>query len=183
LSTLACALIFLGRASTREQDRNWFLRLAAGAAESYLGARGRSPASPPSRTEAVASVTERATTALGGAPPKVAGAGWLERLCAELPRLRRRAAGTDDSAALEGLVTEAKLGNDMSDDFVRLLLRLGGPDDGGRLDLPGVGMGRPVMAETYVCRRSVCSRLEVREPSGPVPRCHLDSGDMIIRTW
>ncbi|WP_242422879.1 MULTISPECIES: toll/interleukin-1 receptor domain-containing protein [Frankia] len=40
LSLLACALTCLGRASTREEDRGWFLRLAANAAAAFLDQQG-----------------------------------------------------------------------------------------------------------------------------------------------
>ncbi|EIV93044.1 hypothetical protein FraQA3DRAFT_2720 [Frankia sp. QA3] len=40
LSVLACALTCLGRASTREEDRGWFLRLAANAAAVFLDQHG-----------------------------------------------------------------------------------------------------------------------------------------------
>lgn len=55
LSLAGCALLFLGRTSTRPQDHDWFLRLAARAAGAFMSLR---PPGPVSQTMAAPAVSE-----------------------------------------------------------------------------------------------------------------------------
>lgn len=86
LSLAGCSMLFLGRSSTRVEDHEWFLRLAARATAAFLAlntkavpastaalARGRAPGLPWRRVEHVPSAPR-----LPLGPPSTAGRLWLQ---------------------------------------------------------------------------------------------------------
>ncbi|WP_329173010.1 hypothetical protein [Streptomyces sp. NBC_01477] len=171
LSLLACALMFVGRTSIREEDRAWFLRLAARAAERFEL----------THPEAGRAATP---TAAGPEPDEAARrTAWIGRMCRDLPEITgavaravAQEAGEDAGGSLPGrfdaLRTAALGGLARDADYREFIRQIGGPDPDTRFGTEGAD-GRPVEDEAYVCPLSLCDRREGREPGGPVPVCRL----------
>ncbi|MHA6757967.1 hypothetical protein [Streptacidiphilus sp. PAMC 29251] len=169
LSYVACALMFVGRTSIRDEDRDWFIRLAARAAQKFADAR-------PDALRAVALAAPQDLPAGSGRT------GWIGRLCHDLPEVVEAAAteaAHDCPEALEeldGLRTAALGGLDRSLEYREFVRRIGGPDPDIRFGTEG-SEGRPVDRETYVCPLELCDRKDRRAPGGPLPTCHLPRTD------
>lgn len=168
LSLAGNALVFIGRRSTNAVARRWFLRLAGHALRESLP---RTPAAVPART------APAAHDPAASEPSRV----WIAQLCEYLPTLRRLAAEAGLAGELDALVTSAQLGEDREDGFAHLVRKLGGSDI-LRIDVPGLGQGRPLFGEFHGCDGGHCPRREPRIPSGPVPRCALRSAPMPLRS-
>jgi hypothetical protein len=179
LSVLACALMFVGRRSTPDGSRDWFLRLAGRAGARYLGT-----APPPGLSRA-------GTVHRLGGPPRVppmltapAGASrdWVARLCENVRALRPLAEHRGLGARLLTLVTAATAPGDPDPvagwdrQLDQLMWELG--VDSARVSIPGGAAGRPILAERYRCPLGRCPRTASRPPSGQVPRCHLGGTEM-----
>jgi hypothetical protein len=194
-SLLACALMFLGRASTRPADREWFLRLAARATALFALSEAPSAAA----TGATAATTmpgvhaltnsmmvgAAASTGSGPSSPDVPAndGGWIDALCRRLPQLRDAALVRGVSEQLESVIALARIGGDGHNAFVRLLRELGEGDQDVRVGVPGLGGGRALFAEYYVCPVPRCPRLELRKTAKGTPRCHLANTAMQLREW
>lgn len=138
LSLLAYALILTGRPSTRREDRDWFLRLAARAAQAHLfpdarqeGAAGRSVAVETSVTRSVVPTPPVGTTTGHSSVPAIRATGqpgpapapqpapgaspadqpdWRALLCVHLAELREAATGPSSEQRLAALITAAATG-------------------------------------------------------------------------
>ncbi|MDQ1041580.1 hypothetical protein QFZ75_008082 [Streptomyces sp. V3I8] len=170
LSLLACALMFVGRKSIREEDRKWFLRLAGRAAE---------------RFQQLNPAVSRDPAQTAPDPALAAGrTGWIGRMCRDLPevaavvsRASARDRSRENGAAtladqVEDLRTAALGGLDRAADYRDLTRHIGGPDDDTRFGTEGRD-GTPVTDEWYVCPMDLCDRRDGREPGEPLPVCHL----------
>lgn len=183
LSMLACSLILLGRKSTRERDRMWFLRLAARAAEKYLSDTVPNSTTPTSTsTSTTTPARHPATHTVESIVEQPAESDWIAHLCEHLPAIRRRAEPAGLSSRLDEILTAAKLGKDMSGQYAELVRKLGGPLTGLRTGVPGLGGGQAIMGEVYVCEKG-CPRRERREPGKPAPRCNVMAAHMPLRAW
>ncbi|MFC7760844.1 hypothetical protein ACFQY4_24580 [Catellatospora bangladeshensis] len=208
LSVLGNALIFVGRASTRDEDRGWFLRLAALAADAYLGRGAPSPprvtaSRLPVVTEPPPSVApppngrvpgepDPGQTSPGGFPFPPPGPGlrratsdWRARLCRNLAALRLAAQDPTSAARVDALVDAAAAGHAAADaawslelDGVMLELL---DEAGTRSALPGAPAGSPLLYERYACPGERCRRVEPRQPGGPLPTCALTGEAMRLR--
>ncbi|WJK33086.1 hypothetical protein [Solwaraspora sp. WMMA2065] len=158
LSIAGCAMLFLGRTSTPEPLKPWFLRLA-GKALAHYASMHRDHVASASQTRAAA--------------PHGADNDWIAWLCRDLPEFAdaAHAAGHDDDA--EGLKAAARSGLDRKDDYLSLVRKLGGPEPGDpRFGTKGAeGRSEP---ESFVCPLNLCPRRDQRAPGGPIPTCHLN---------
>ncbi|BCJ75421.1 hypothetical protein CS0771_49650 [Catellatospora sp. IY07-71] len=210
LSVLGNALIFVGRASTRDEDRDWFLRLAARAADAYLGRAA--PAPPVSPAPEVTAVPARASSVVAPAPDRLAGApaaepaatagevppvpvaagprrsipDWRSRLCRNLAALRTAAQDPASTARIDALAEAASAGHAGADaawsgELDRLMLELLHEEPGARSVLPGAPGGAPLLHERYACPGERCRRIEQRRPGGPLPTCAVTGQAMRLR--
>jgi hypothetical protein len=160
LSTSACAMLFLGRGSTREADKQWFLRLAARAAQRFA------------ETHPGAARASAASDAPGGTREVAArGGDWIGWLCREYPDVERAAGEQERAGEAERFRTDALGGLDCAEEFREFVRQLGGPDPDVRYGTPG-SEGKSE-AEQYLCPIGLCARSERRSPGGEVPVCHL----------
>ncbi|HZN76491.1 MAG TPA: hypothetical protein VFC00_33095 [Micromonosporaceae bacterium] len=155
LSFVGCAMLFLGRTSTPETAKLWFLRLAARAAakfeREYPNASRRQ-----ARTVTATNRTGKDTI------------GWL---CRHYPDLERRAGELGRAAEAEQLRTDALGGIERAEDLREFVRQMGGPQFDPRFGTPGSeGEFEP---DVHHCPLHLCRRLEQRAPGGPVPLCHL----------
>jgi hypothetical protein len=96
-------------------------------------------------------------------------------LCENLRDLRQVAGEYGHSAAVEGLVIAARVGDDIEVALREVFRRLGLPGTITRdlsAALPGLGTGRP-LGEVYGCPAALCPRAWVRAPGTAVPVCSL----------
>ncbi|MEV4121651.1 hypothetical protein [Micromonospora sp. NPDC049645] len=162
LSLAACALLFLGRSSTPEASKPFFLRLAARAVARYAEVE---PDAVPAR-DPVPTV---------GASPTGDQLGWIDWLCREWPQVRAAALARDRVAEAEAFRADALGKLDRADDFVEFVRELGGPEPDVRWGTRG-REGQPE-EEAYLCPIDLCPRRERRAPGGAVPVCHLTRDD------
>jgi hypothetical protein len=166
LSLAACALMYIGRTSTRDVDKHWFLRLAARALDRFA--------------EENAATVQRAVPAVrSNVADPAQPAAWIGSFCRQLPLMTEAAERLEaeaEAAELERLRMAALGGLDQAEEYRELNRRLGGPAVDERYGTKG-SEGRPVEGETYVCPMGgLCDRAERRKPSGPKPMCHLPDG-------
>ncbi|MEV4630655.1 hypothetical protein AB0J90_30765 [Micromonospora sp. NPDC049523] len=161
LSIAACALLFLGRSSTPEKDKPFFLRLAARAVARFADTE-------PRRARPTGAGQDSDAGRPSDGTRRVAWIGWL---CREYPHVRTAAGlrGWEDEA--EQFRDDALGGLDRTDDLTDFVRRLGGPTPDPRFGTSG-SEGQPV-DEAYLCPIELCPRREQRPPGGPVPVCHL----------
>jgi hypothetical protein len=163
LSTAACAMLFLGRSSTREIDKPWFLRLAARAAQRFAEIHPGA---------ARASMASRGPGGMREATPR--RGDWIGWLCREFPDVRRAAGEQERADEAEQFRVDALGGLDRGEEFREFVRQLGGPDPDVRYGTPG-SEGQSE-AEQYLCPIGLCARSERRSPGGEVPVCHLSRG-------
>lgn len=158
LSLVACALLFIGRTSTREIDKPWFLRLAGRAAARY---------------EAMHPALRRQSAATGAEPDaRAQPTAWISRLCHDFPDIATAAAAASQDPVLDELRTAALGGLDRAEEFRTFIRAIGGPDHDPRYGTRGAE-GQPLDGETYTCPLELCDRRDRREPGGPLPQCRL----------
>ncbi|MEU8001319.1 hypothetical protein AB0B66_09195 [Catellatospora sp. NPDC049111] len=204
LSLIAWSLTMSGRPSTRDEDRGWFLRLAARAAHLYLHAdeSGSEPFRAPGPPQTPRSSQQAATPNPEGVGPAVrhlvaepapagpdrADAGpadWRATLCANLVALRSLATGASSAQRLAELVNAAATTGPSPRDAARaaelesLMSHL--LDDHNRA-MPGWAPGAPVLAEVYHCPIGRCQRTAARSRTAGVPTCTLAGKVMQVRT-
>ncbi|MFF8288735.1 hypothetical protein ACF068_05805 [Streptomyces sp. NPDC016309] len=97
------------------------------------------------------------------------GLGWL---CGDLPELREQARAEGWSAELARSLAELRAGTVPVTEVVeRVCGRLGLPlRSRGYAPVPGQDAVAPP-AGSYSCPGGRCSRVEAREPGGPLPEC------------
>ncbi|MEV7307890.1 MULTISPECIES: hypothetical protein [Streptomyces] len=173
LSLAGCAMLFLGRKSTNSEDRAWFLRLAARAADRFVGMPGL-PAPDPAAARSVP-VSPPAWRALpdplpvtwisGLVRPRTAARTALELHLVPFPPVERLAAGRLE-ALKEGLVAAGREA------------RLFQEDEEVRQDDPGVAAGSSGagLAVTRTGQRSAWSGLP-NDRWGAI----LDRNDLAVR--
>lgn len=155
LSIAACALLFLGRTSTRAEDKPWFLRLAARAVERFAQLRPDARLVQPDRSEA----------------STVSAAPWIGWLCRDLPDVQALAARYGKAHEAETFRAAALSGLDQTEQYRGFVRELGGPDPDVRFGTLGSeGRTEP---EEYLCPLELCVRRERRVPGGEKPVCHL----------
>jgi hypothetical protein len=105
--------------------------------------------------------------------------GHIARLCENLVHLRRYAKAEGLSSAVNGLVDDARAGEDIGARLTDLLRRLGGPEDSQPFRkvpgviLPGLPAGHTA-AEVYICPSGLCLRSWLRRPGEPIPMCEIE---------
>ncbi|MDG6106950.1 hypothetical protein Daura_28145 [Dactylosporangium aurantiacum] len=154
LSIVGCAMLFLGRTSTPEAAKPWFLRLAARAAAQFERAHPNASR----RSAHPAPVAERT------GPDTT---GWLCRHYTGL----RTAAGDAHRDTVEQFRTDALGGVDRTEELREFVRGLGGPQFDPRFGTSGTE--GEFQADVYRCPLRLCRRLERRSPGGPEPRCNL----------
>jgi hypothetical protein len=174
MSLLGCALIFYDRPSTRDEDRLWFLRLAAHAAAAVLGQDAPAPSSADQVVDEAGLLSRRRSA------PAARGGEWIARMCAYLPYLRQRAREIGNGDAVEDMARRASAGEELAKPFIALVRQLGGPADG----LRGPDDGPPRIDEVFTCPLAVrCPRVEQLQPGDREPECHLRPGRMRTEFW
>jgi hypothetical protein len=105
--------------------------------------------------------------------------GALARFCAELPRLRAVLRGDSERTALLTRIERAARAGEPIADLLRQL-GIAVADDGEPSHPRGSGWssltrsGGHTVSGGLVCPLELCGRYERREPSGPLPTCHLN---------
>jgi hypothetical protein len=159
LSLAACAMLFLGRTSTPEQDKAWFLQLAARAAARFAALHPRNYAVGAARQRAEPTADDRT---------------WIGWLCLDRAKMEKAAERLGRQDEARAFCEEARSGLDRKDAYQEFVRQIGGPDPelrwGGRGD---EGQAEP---EEYVCPLDLCARRERRQPGGPKPVCNLNRG-------
>lgn len=165
LSLAACAMLFLGRTSTPDEDKAWFLRLAARAAEKFVARHPRDNAAMPrQRTE-----------------PSQATRTWIGWLCLDRTEMEKAADRLGRLDEARAFCERARSGLDVKEAYQEFVRQIGGPDPevrwGGRGD---EGESEP---EEYLCPLELCDRRERRAPGGPKPVCTLNrEGPLNLRS-
>jgi hypothetical protein len=154
LSIVGCAMLFLGRTSTPEAAKPWFLRLAARAAAKFEQTHPDASR----RSAHLASATERT------GPDTT---GWL---CQHYPGLKK-AAGEERRDTVEQFRNDALGGVDRTEELREFVRQLGGPQFDPRFGTSGTE--GEFQADVYRCPLQLCRRLERRSPGGTEPQCHL----------
>jgi hypothetical protein len=175
LSLLGCALILLGRRSTRTADRMWLLRFAARATRAALG-----PAHLPARAGATPVSSEMLVVApLGRRAQREES--WVEWLCEYWPRLSRKADEHAVRAELNGLRQAARNGEDRAEEFLRLVWKI----DGKAFTSRGDGSDIHHVDEVFTCPLpdNRCVRTVRPLPGDDQPRCALRPGGMRHEFW
>lgn len=173
LSLIGCALILFDRPSTRDEDRLWFLRLAAHATAAFCGGEVVRPSN-------ADHVVDESTVLTRGRPaPGPASGEWVSRMCEHLPFLKQRARKVGREDQIEALTRAALAGQDRTMPFIDLVDSLGDAADGMRAP-----MDPPRTDEVFTCPLAVaCPRVELLQPGDAEPRCHLLPGVMRTEFW
>jgi hypothetical protein len=174
LSLAGCALILLSRPSTRVADRMWLLRVAARATRAVLPR-----ASLPART-GVTTVTPEMLVLPSGRRAEQAET-WREWFCEYLPRLSRKAADQELRDQLAVLRQAALAGEDRSEEFRGLVLRI----DGRSLTTRAPGDADAPVDEVFTCplAERKCGRVVRPQPADDEPRCVLNRTRMRHEFW
>ncbi len=163
LSVLCCALMFAGRQTTTEPAQEWFVHLAARAADAFAQQITIGLENPePNRSMA------------SGVPES-----GLGELCRDLGRKRHLARARQAEADLDRLLNRARMGHDIRADYARLMHRIG-YQNATRNGLPGLGPGVPVTEMFHCPMAKPCTRTDFRGPHGEVPYCFVRSDAMTI---
>lgn len=175
LSLAGCALILVGRSSTRTVDRMWLLRVAARATRAVL-ARGALPA----RTMATA-VTPEMLAVVPAAVRISQPDTWREWFCEYLPRLSRKAREEGLLDRLDALHQSALGGEDRSEEFRDLVMRI----DGRPLTTRDAADPDAPVDEVFTCPlpANKCARVLRPRPIDDEPRCALSRTRMRHEFW
>lgn len=163
LSLAACAMLFLGRTSTRTQDKPWFLRLAARALGQFAADHPQFVTGEPPK------------------PPESTAGTWIGWFCRDRQDLERLATQEGHLPEFEQFHQDALHGVDRTDDYREFVRRIGGIDPNVRFGTRGnEGLSEP---EQYQCPLDLCERREQRPPGGPKPLCHMrNDGRLTLRS-
>jgi hypothetical protein len=175
LSLIGCALILLGRRSTRAEDRMWLLRFAARATRGALGSTRL-----PLRTEA----TEVTPEMLVAAPPAQHAArdeSWVEWFCDYRPRLSRKADELGVRDQLDSLRRAALDGEHREDEFLELVRKV----DGKAFTTRDAGEDEALVDEVFTCplEKNRCTKVSRPQPGEDRPRCSVLPGGMRHEFW
>jgi len=160
LSLTACAMLFLGRTSTREEDKPWFFRLAARAAARFARLH------PDTRLVRDAGLSrDSRTTAVTAGP-------WIGWLCRDRPDMEQAAKQQARQDEARKYCEDALSGLDRTNEYREFVREIGGPDPDVRFGTRGnEGQSEP---EDYLCPLDLCARRERRLPGGAKPVCNLN---------
>ncbi len=171
LSTVAVALMFAARPTTTERGRAWFVHLAARATHVFMQVRE----------------VGNMTTASPADPAVRMPADGLADLCRDLRRKRQLARAGGVEPELDQLIMRARLGHPIEAEYQNLMNQIGYGGNSSRgsarrpihdIDLPGDGIGQPVM-EVFRCPMpNPCTRADFRGPHGEPPYCFVRNGIM-----
>ena len=152
----------------------WLLRVAARATRAVLPR-----ASLPART-GVTTVTPEMLALPSGRRPEQAET-WREWFCEYLPRLSRKAADQELRDQLAVLRQAALAGEDRSEEFRGLVLRI----DGGPLTTRAPGDADAPVDEVFTCplAEHKCGRVVRPQPADDEPRCVLNRTRMRHEFW
>ncbi|WP_203841475.1 hypothetical protein [Winogradskya humida] len=99
----------------------------------------------------------------------------MAHLCVLLPVLARAARTPEQSTRLAGMVDDARGGRDVTDELVKLCRVLGVPYAGPVRNWPWSTSAGHTRAEVFGCPGGTCTRVWVRQPGVPVPRCAVEN--------